>query len=259
MKSAQVPRTERPDPLVVLRQGEGWAALAKPPGVVVHRNALMRHEYAVLQRARDTLGCRVWPVHRLDRPTSGVLLFATERSLAGPLHQALTAEDSTKTYVAFVRGCFPHDGPLVVETPIPDGEGGHREARSVVTCIGRSEVPRCSLLRVEPRTGRTHQVRRHVRDLHHPIIHDGDHGDSRVNRWWRENHGVRRIGLHALTIDFQPPAGERLQVVCPLFDDQAALWATLPWWSAALKEQPELGLPPLPLPADVLLRFSERG
>ena len=195
----------------------------------------------------------MWPVHRLDRPTSGVLLFATERSVAGPLHLALTADDSIKTYVAFVRGCFPHEGPVVVDTPIPDDAGGHRDARSVVTCIGR-----CSLLRVEPRTGRTHQVRRHVRDLHHPIIHDGDHGDSRVNRWWRENHGVRRIGLHALTLEFRPPGGESARIVCPLFVDQAALWSTLPWWSAALAAQPELGLPPLLLPTDVALRFSER-
>lgn len=258
MSDAPGARAERPDPLVVLARGDGWAALAKPPGVIVHRNALMRHEYAVLQRARDTLGCRVWPVHRLDRPTSGVLLFATDRRAAGPLHQALTADDSTKTYVAFVRGCFPHDGAQVVETPIPDGEGGHRDARSVVTCIGRSETPRCSLLRVEPQTGRTHQVRRHVRDLHHPIIHDGDHGDSRVNRWWRENHGVRRIGLHALSIDFRPPGGGPDRVVCPLFADHMALWSTLPWWQAALAAQPELGLPPLALPADVLLRFSAR-
>jgi tRNA pseudouridine65 synthase len=117
----------------------------------------------------------------------------------------------------------------------------------VVWCLGRSAEPRCSLLRVEPRTGRYHQVRRHVRDLNHPIVGDTDHGDTRVNRWWRENEGLTRLGLHALTLELDLPGGGRLSATCPLFADHAELWARMPWWEEARAALPALDLPPLPV------------
>ena len=234
-------------PLRVLARGEGWIVVAKPPSLVVHRGAHTLGEYAALQRVRDLVGRRVWPVHRLDRATSGCLLFATDRALAGPLHAALGAPTARKTYVALVRGWFSADGPVVVETPIKLGPDRYVPARSVVDCLGRSRDPRCSLLRVRPETGRNHQVRRHVRDLSHPVIRDHAHGDSRVNRWWRDNYGLTRLGLHALRLELDLPGGGRLDAVCPLFRDHAEVFARLPWWTEAVAREPALALPPLPL------------
>lgn len=233
-------------PVPILAEGEGWIVVAKPPRVVVHRNSGQRTASAMLQRVRDMVGCHVYLVHRLDWGASGCLLLATRRELAGPLSAALNSSTARKTYLAFVRGRFPHEQPLRIETPIKT-DHGYKEAASVVELLGRSQEPRCSLLRVRPETGRNHQVRRHVRDLHHPIIHDADHGDSRINRHWREAYGVNRLGLHALRLELDLPDGQRLDQISPLFADQAALYPQLPWWEEAVAREPALLLPPLPL------------
>lgn len=241
---APPPRVRRPKhpPLPVLAEGDGWIVVAKPPRVVVHRTPQMRRVSAVLQRVRAQVGRRVHLIHRLDRGTSGCLLLATRTERAGELSRALNADTSRKTYLAFVRGWFPHEEPVFVENPVKTPHG-YKASRSRVELLGRSHEPRCSLLRVRPETGRHHQVRRHVRDLHHPVIGDGDHGDSRVNRWWRER-GVDRLGLHCAELQVEISPTERIDVRCPLYADQAEAWRTLPWWEDALALEPVLGLEP---------------
>ncbi|MCB9797788.1 MAG: hypothetical protein H6741_34345 [Alphaproteobacteria bacterium] len=129
-----------------------------------------------------------------------------------------------------------------------DGKGVEREARSEVRCLGRSRSPRCSLLQVRPETGRFHQVRRHVRDLHHPVLGDAEHGDTRENRRWREDHGLKRLALHCLSLELALPEGP-LTVQSPLFSDQAELFSRLPFWDEARGAAPALDLPPLPYPS----------
>lgn len=231
--------------LTLLAEGQGWVVVAKPPAMLVHRNPDMPRALAALQVLREQLGRYVYPIHRLDRAASGCLLFATERERAGELSAAMTS--ASKTYLAFVRGRFGPDTPVRIETPMRDDNGIEKSARSVVRCLGRSAEPRCSLLAVEPETGRFHQVRRHVRDLHHPIIGDTEHGDSKVNRWWREERGATRLGLHALRLRLNLPEGE-IAVTCPLFEDHARVWSALPWWEEAVAAEPGLAIPTLPLP-----------
>lgn len=231
----------------MLARGEDWIVIAKPPRLVVHRTEGARFDVPALQRVRDMVGGYVYPIHRLDRAASGCLLFATERAAAAGLHRALARPDTAKTYLAFVRGCYKPEGPVVVDTPMKDDNGILKDARSTVDWVGRSREPRCSLLRVQPETGRWHQVRRHVRDLTHPIIGDSNHGDTTINRWWKTEHGVRRLGLHALALEMTFPDGERRRIVCPLFKDQGKLFRRMPWWEQALARQPELALAPLPM------------
>lgn len=233
--------------LRVLAEGEGWVCLAKPPWVISHRGPGDREERALLQMARDLLGCRVHLVHRLDRQTSGCVLIATDPDTTTRLHAALKEPTATKTYVTLVRGRFASDEAVRVETPMKDGKGVEREAASTVSCLGRSRSPRCSLLRVQPETGRFHQVRRHVRDLHHPILGDAEHGDTRENRRWREQHGLKRLALHCLRVELDLE-GQRLGITSPLFMDQAELFARLPFWEQARSAEPALSLPPLPYP-----------
>lgn len=230
-------------PLHILAQGDGWVVVAKPPRMLTHRGPETRNAAAAVQSVRSMLDTSVFPIHRLDRGASGCLLFATRQELAGPLSEALAG--ARKTYLAFVRGFFKPDGEVVVETPMKDDLGVVKEARSVVQVLGRCHDPRSSLLRVRPETGRYHQVRRHVRDLNHPIIGDGEHGDTRVNRWWREEKQVSRLGLHCLSLDV--PWREPISVVCPLFTDQARVYRTLPWWEDACGAEPALRLDPLPM------------
>lgn len=225
----------------MLATGDDWIVVAKPPRFLTHRNAETPGAPAAVQSVREMVGRPVWPIHRLDRSASGCLYFATQEGAAGALSARFN--EGRKTYLAFVRGNFRADGDVVVETPMKDDHGVLKDARSVVRRLGGSDEPRCSLLRVMPETGRWHQVRRHVRDLHHPIIGDGEHGDTRVNRWWREQMQVDRLGLHCLTLD-TPDTGE---VVCPLFVDQHRVWSKLPWWEEAVRNEPRLALPPLPM------------
>ena len=227
--------------LRVLREGDGWVVIAKPGRLLVHRTAQAPKADAVVQMLRDQLGQLVYPVHRLDRGASGCLLVATKREMAGPLNAALGEAD--KVYVAFVRGAFK-DEEAIVETPMKDDNGILKDARSRVRRLGASVEPRCSLLEVRPDTGRYHQVRRHVRDLGHPVIGDREHGDSRVNGEWRVRDPDLRLGLHAISLAFRI-GDERVEVTCPLFRDHSALWSTLPWWNDAVQRCPALGAEPL--------------
>lgn len=227
--------------LHVLCEGRGWIVIAKPPMMVTHRGPDTLNAPAALQAVRDMVGRPVYPIHRLDRPASGCLLFATDGDVAGPLSAAF--QTARKNYVALVRGQLRADGPIVVETPMKDDNGILKDARSVVTRLGSCADPRCSLVLVAPETGRYHQVRRHVRDLNHPIVADRDHGDSRVNRWWRENGQTDRLALHALSleVDWEEP----IRAVCPLFVDQHRVYSTLALWDEAVANEPRLALPPL--------------
>jgi len=230
-------------PLVELARGDRYICVAKPPWVVVHRTADMPHASAALQRVRDMVGRQVFPVHRLDRPASGCLLFATEQDYVAPLSAAYNA--GRKTYVAFVRGNPRVEGEVVVDKPMKDDHGILKEAHSVVDRLGGCDDPRCGLLRVRPTTGRYHQVRRHVRDLNHPIIGDGEHGDGKINRWWREEGEFDRVGLHCLRMQFTLPEGEPLDIVCPIFEDMGRVLRRLPFWDEAVALEPALGLPTL--------------
>lgn len=232
--------------LCILAEGDGWVVIAKPPGLAVHPNDYVRAEGAVLQRLRRQLKRWVYPIHRLDRPVSGCLMFATEQERAGELSAAFTGPEATKTYVALVRGQWVADGPIRVETPMKDDNGILKDAASTVEVLGTCPEPRCALVRVTPHTGRYHQVRRHVRDLHHPVIGDGQHGDNKVNRAWREERGVDRLALHCLSISVPLPEG-RIEVVSPLFADHFAWFSALPLWDEAVARCPDLARPALGL------------
>ncbi len=254
-------------PLHVLSASDAWIVVAKPPWLLVHRDALSRHADAALQRVRDQTGGRVSPIHRLDRQVSGCLLFARDPAWAGPLSRALSSSGARKQYVALVRGAWKRGpDPVIVDTPMKDDNGILKEARSTVTPLAWSHDPRCSLLLVEPHTGRYHQVRRHVRDLDHPIIGDTMHGDSHVNRTWREERGMRRVALHCVSLrvplagfapgapdEAAPDADERstptvIDATCPLFSDFLDVLRALPLFTEASERLPALLLPALTSP-----------
>lgn len=218
--------------LPILYQDQRIVIIDKPAGILVHSHPRFPDEIPLVQRVRNQLGQPVWPVHRLDRQTSGLLIFALSPDFVEPMAESL--RQGQKTYWAFVRGRFPHDEPITVDTPIKG-----KESRSIVRCLGRGTEPRCSLLEVLPQTGRNHQVRRHVRDLNHPILHDGDHGDSRINRWWRENMGLKRLALHAgiLNILYQ---GQRLHIHASLPEDLLSVFKNMPWWDDVVESQSKL-------------------
>lgn len=227
--------------LPILARGDDWVVVGKPSGLVVHHSATHRHEaHAALQLVRDQLGARVHPVHRLDRGTSGCLLFALDPERVAPLAEALRA--GRKRYVALVRGHVRTRDPVVVTHPMTDTRGYVQDARTRCVPIVGSADPRCSLVEAWPETGRFHQVRRHLRDLSHPVLGDSTHGDTRENRTWREKWGLGRLALHCLSLELDLADGPR-RAVCPLPPDLGGVLKRLPWWDQAVAAVADLSLP----------------
>lgn len=227
--------------LEVLHQDPRLVAVAKPSGLLVHRSTQAADRDTCLRRLRDQLGRRVYPVHRLDRGTSGVLLFALDTAAARDVAAAFAQRRVHKTYLAVVRGFAPDAGEI--DHPIAGADGGARaEARTRFACLARVELPhavgryasaRYSLVRALPLTGREHQIRRHLRHVDHPVVGDVTHGDSRHNRFFRAHFGSHRLLLHALRLELPHPEGGRpLVVFAPLPGDLRALFGELGWLAA---------------------------
>jgi tRNA pseudouridine65 synthase len=220
-------------PLPVLDEGEGWLIVGKPARLITHKNAQSADRLAALQWVRDQLGKRVQPIHRLDRPASGCLLFSTD-DRAADLQACLGAPEARKEYVALVRGCIPVGAETTIDRPL-DG----RPSRTELLVLGSMPEPRCSLVLARLHSGRFHQIRRHLAGIGNPILGDSRHGDTRVNRWWREHHGLPRLMLHAWGLAFQAP-DRPADARCPLWPDMAKVLRALPLWEQAVAARPAL-------------------
>jgi tRNA pseudouridine65 synthase len=199
----------------------------KPSGLSVHRGWDDDRDVALF-RVRDAVGQHVYPVHRLDRGTSGVLVFARTSAVATALSRAFEGGLVKKEYLALVRGVPPDEG--VIDYPIQRVEGGPRvPALTRFCCLARSTVDRCSLVLAAPETGRLHQVRRHLRHINHPLVGDVKHGSGAINRHYRATYGLHRLALHAATIAFAHPRrrSEWLRVTAPVPADLAGPLASL--------------------------------
>lgn len=225
--------------LTVLFEDDYFVAVDKPSGLLVHRSWIAREatEFA-LQKVRDQIGQRVYPVHRLDRPTSGILLFAKDADTARAMTDIFTSRQIEKVYHAVVRGYIDDgvlDYPLKEELDkIADAQANQdkepQEAVTEYSCIQRIELPfavgkrhptsRYSLVELRPKTGRKHQLRRHMSHLRHPIIGDSNHGDGRHNRFFREHFGLNRLMLAATSLRFDHPHTKTaVHIELPLPDD----------------------------------------
>ncbi len=226
--------------LELLYQDEHLAVVNKPPGWLVHRTPLDKGESCfVLQTLRDQLGRRVWPVHRLDKGTSGVLVFALSAEVARLLGLAFeSGEGLQKTYRAIVRG-WPADEQFI-DHPLkrmPDDMRSQREeiqsAQTRLRTLRRGELPipqggfatlRWADVELQPLTGRRHQLRRHMKHIAHPIIGDATHGKGPLNRAVAEWLGLQRLWLHAHSLALHHPvSGQPMHWVSPL-PTAWALW-----------------------------------
>ena len=203
----------------ILYIDEHLVVVNKPSGLLVHRGWGTDRDVALF-RVRDMLGAYVDTVHRLDRGTSGCLVFSRTKVCTPLLAKCFEEGRISKTYVALVRGHTAFDSKRI-EYDLPRTEDGPRvHAATDVRLLAKSPVDRCSLVEARPETGRLHQIRRHLRHLSHPLIGDVAHGDGRVNRHYRETCSLHRLALHAQRLNFDHPVtGERLDVVARVPDD----------------------------------------
>ena len=211
--------------LEILYQDEFLVAVNKPNGLLVHRSYIAAGEtFFAMQLLRDQIGQKVYPIHRLDRKTSGVLIFALNPEVAAEMQQVFIHQEIEKKYVAIVRGYFP--GDMEIDYALTNDRGKKQAAVTQFKLIGQTEIPlpfgkhqtsRYSLIEAYPKTGRQHQIRKHCAHLNHPIIGDRPHGCNKQNRLFKERWNMTTMLLHAKSIVFSHPVSrEQLQLVAPL-------------------------------------------
>lgn len=210
--------------LEIIYQDEYFVAVNKPAGMLVHRSWLDKHETQfVMQTLRDQIGQHVFPLHRLDRPTSGVLIFALSSEVASQVMPMFANHEMEKTYHAIVRGWILEEARLdyalkVELDKIADKHASQeKEAQEAVTDykpLAQVEIPystgkfpttRYCLMELKPLTGRKHQLRRHMAHLRHPIVGDTTHGDGKHNKLFRDVYDSQRLLLHASSLAFVHP------------------------------------------------------
>ncbi|OOF40312.1 tRNA pseudouridine(65) synthase TruC [Rodentibacter mrazii] len=218
--------------LEILYQDEWLVAVNKPAGMLVHRSWLDPHETQfVMQTLRNQIGQHVFPIHRLDRPTSGVLLFALNSEIANLMCRQFEQKKVKKSYLAVLRGYLEGIGRIDYPLKIQLDKIADKFAKENKTALtdydvempypaGRYKNSRYSLVRLIPHTGRKHQLRRHCKHIFHPILGDTQYGDLHQNRALTENTGCKRLLLHAEMLCFIHPISQATITIHALLDEQ---------------------------------------
>jgi len=210
--------------LEILYQDKYMVAINKPSGLLVHRSPIDKHETRfALQEVRDQIGQYVYPVHRLDKPTSGVLIFALNKEVAQILSEDFRENRVKKEYIAVVRGYVALEGlidhPLkqMLDSKAEKEKGISKEEKEAQTlyerlatielpyAVSRYPVARYSLVKLKPQTGRKHQLRRHMKHIHHHMIGDTKHGRGEHNTLFRKEFDCHRLLLHARNMQLIHP------------------------------------------------------
>lgn len=204
---------------MIVWRDERFAVVDKPAGVAVHRGWATGDDDDVplLQQVRDRLDTYVYLINRLDRGASGAVLFALDAEAASEAGKAFAAGTVDKRYFAITRGHPPAE--LVLDYPIPSEPGGER-VPAVTALWCRDTFGRYALVEAHPRTGRLHQIRRHLKHLACPLIGDVKYGKGEHNRIFREQHDLHRLALHAAHLGLPHPfGGPPIAVDVPLAAD----------------------------------------
>ena len=215
---------------------QNYVAVNKPEGLLVHPSFIDKDEKeCAMKQLRDLLDQWVYPIHRLDRPTSGILIFGRNSEAAARLVEEFSSRKVEKRYLALVRGFTDPEG--IIDRPLKQiwdkmtdkHASPNKPAQEAITryrTVARVELPvpiaphptsRYSLVMAKPETGRQRQIRRHFKSIFHPIIGDPKHGDGNHNRMFRQQFGLERLLLHAFTLSFvHPYTHENIEICAPL-------------------------------------------
>ncbi|MEA5138939.1 pseudouridine synthase [Arcicella rigui] len=215
-------------PLPILFQDEHFVAINKPHNLLVHRSSIAADESVfALQLLRDQLNCWVSPCHRLDRKTSGVLLFALSSEADKEVKKQFEAHTIQKKYLALVRGYLPESG--MTDRPLEREKGGFQDAITHFKCLQQVELPimvsryptsRYSLAEISPETGRMHQIRRHFAQLRHYLIGDKTYGECKQNKMFEEKFDLHTMLLHARELVFEHPfTKESTRIIAPMNEE----------------------------------------
>ena len=230
--------------LPILYRDDWLVVIDKPAGLLVHRSPVdARETRFAVQMLRDQLGRHVYPVHRLDKGTSGALVFALDPATARDLSEAFAGTAVGKWYLALVRGWPDERGEIdhvlrpVEDDVLPATGRPPQSARTDYERLESFEIrhrvdrypsSRYALLRLRPQTGRRHQLRRHLAHLSHPVVGDSTYGKGAHNRLFARLYGVRRLMLACVRLELpHPVTQQRLRVDAPLAEEFAAVLRAL--------------------------------
>ena len=237
------------EPLEILYRDAYLVAINKPSGLLVHKSPIDKHETRfALQMLRDQIGQYVYPVHRLDKPTSGVLLFALDKTTAKVMSQCFRDNEVKKEYIAIVRGYTESEGQIdhplkqMLDTKAQKEQGSTKEEQEAQTGyerlatvelpypVSRYPAARYSLVKLKPETGRKHQLRRHMKHIFHPIVGDTKHGRGEHNNLFRKKFDCHRLLLHARNLLFEHPVTKEKIVIEAKIDQMfEKLFQTFEW------------------------------
>ena len=210
-------------PLEVIYEDEDLIAINKPHGLLVHRTKIANDtDQFALQILRDQIGQRVYPAHRIDRKTSGVLLFSKSKDVDSIIQKQVMNHKVNKSYKAIVRGFTPISGAIDYAI----GEGTKKQEAvtnykslkhfEIDLPMGKFATSRYSFIEVVPITGRFHQIRKHMSHIFHPIIGDRPHGCNKQNKLWKSEFNMTTMMLHAETLDVQKPPNNMILIKADL-------------------------------------------
>lgn len=234
----------------VIYEDDWLFAVDKPAGLLVHPSwiAPARTPNLVSWLKQRYPGETIHTVHRLDRATSGVMLFARDKTVAQALQLQFSERRIEKTYLCVTRGWTP-DADVIdyALKPIHDRianahSNPDKPAQEAVTAyrrlgtlelpiaVGRYPQARYSLVEVRPKTGRKHQIRRHMKHIFHPLVGDTHYGEGRHNRLFREHFGCHRLLLMATGLEFEHPVqGQRMRLEAPVSPEVDRLFRQFGW------------------------------
>lgn len=242
--------------LEILHQDDHLVAIHKPAGLLVHRSMIDRHEQRfAVQMLRDQLGRRVYPAHRLDKGTSGILLFCLDQNATANLGHAFEAGEVDKRYLAIVRGHPPEAGQIdhplsrqideyasAARTGSEQTSKAPQAAQTRFKRLATVELPyavdrypssRYALVALMPITGRKHQLRRHMKHFSHPIIGDATYGKGRHNRFFTTHFGSQRMLLACVAMRLRHPVTNApMEIIAPPSPDFAEVATALGWHDA---------------------------
>jgi tRNA pseudouridine65 synthase len=229
--------------LEIVYQDEYLIAINKPHGLLVHRSSIAKdvQEFA-LQKLKKQVGKHVSPVHRLDRKTSGILLFALDKAAEIAMHQKFMNGEVVKEYLAVVRGYSPDE--MEINYPLLKENGIQQEAFTAFRTLKRAELDiplgkhstsRYSLIEAKPTTGRMHQLRKHFAHIFHPIIGDRKHGCNKQNRFFKDQWGMTTMLLHASKLQFEHPITKHRVYISAKVQDEFSRMMKLMGWEHEMK------------------------
>ena len=214
--------------LDIIYQDDCLVAINKPHGLLVHQSPIARDaEEFALQLLRDQIGQTVYPAHRLDRKTSGVLVFSLDKPTDRLMQQKFQNKEINKKYLALLRGFSPDE--MTIDYALKRDDGIVQDAITHFKTLKRFELEipfgkysssRYSFVEANPETGRMHQLRKHFAHIFHPIIGDRPHGCNKQNKFWLENFQMNKMLLHASEISFvHPQTNKNIEIKAEISDE----------------------------------------